>query len=150
MMELIRMFAASAAIVLAGCSSFPGSGARQADEHDGHYRDRPAAESAPKTESDAADQRTKAMQKMQEMHRKMMVAKTPAERAALMKDHMQAMQNGMAMMGQMNGRMSMQSDGRSPGAQGPSHREHMTQRMDMMEMMMQMMLDREAARLPAK
>jgi hypothetical protein len=38
---------------------------------------------------------------MQEMHEKMMAARTPAERQALMADHMKAMQDGMAMMGQM-------------------------------------------------
>jgi hypothetical protein len=35
-------------------------------------------------------------------------------------------------------------------AGNPSHRETMMQRMDMMEMMMQMMVDREAARPPAR
>ena len=38
------------------------------------------------------------MKAMQEMHQKMMNAKTPAERQALMADHMKAMQGGMAMM----------------------------------------------------
>ena len=37
------------------------------------------------------------------MHQKMMNAKTPAERQALMADHMKAMQGGMAMMKEMHG-----------------------------------------------
>ena len=79
---------------------------------------------------------------MREMHDKMMAAKTPEERAALMKDHMKAMQDGMAMLGQMKGakgRMGM-------GGGMVMSPEMIGQRMDMMEMMMQMMMDREAAR----
>lgn len=76
------------------------------------------------------------MKSMQEMHDKMMAAKTPEERQALMADHMKAMQGGMGMMGQMRGAQGGTST--SP--------EMMAKRMDMMEMMMQMMMDREAAR----
>ena len=77
------------------------------------------------------------MKSMREMHDKMMAAKTSEERQALMADHMKAMQDGMAMMGQMKGEKSGMSS------------EAMAKRMDMMEMMMQMMMDREAARAPA-
>jgi hypothetical protein len=38
------------------------------------------------------------MKAMQEMHQKMMDAKTPAERQALMADRMKAMEGGVAMM----------------------------------------------------
>jgi len=38
------------------------------------------------------------MKSMQVMHDKMMAAKTPEERNALMSDQMKAMQDGMAMM----------------------------------------------------
>jgi hypothetical protein len=34
---------------------------------------------------------------MQDLHRKMQAAKTPEDGAALMKDHMKVMQDGMAM-----------------------------------------------------
>jgi hypothetical protein len=76
------------------------------------------------------------MKSMQEMHDKMRAAKTPEERQALMADHMKAMQDGMAMMGRM----------KSPAGASP---DAMSRRMDMMEMMMRMMMDREAARMPA-
>ncbi|PNG46663.1 hypothetical protein WDL1CHR_04979 [Variovorax sp. WDL1] len=79
---------------------------------------------------------------MQEMHEKMRAAKTPAERQALMAEHMKSMQGGMAMMDQM----------KTPGTQGGGKSmspEMMGKRMEMMEMMMQMMMDREAARAPA-
>ena len=47
----------------------------------------------------APDARMKAMQ---EMHQKMVNASTPADRQALMADHMKAMQGGMAMMKEMH------------------------------------------------
>ena len=51
---------------------------------------------------------------------------------------MKSMQGGMAMLGEM----------KAPGGKSMSP-EMMGKRMDMMEMMMQMMMDREAARAPA-
>jgi len=85
------------------------------------------------------DKMDKQMMAMQEMHEKMMSAKTPEERNALMADHMKTMQDGMAMMGGMGaeGKMkgSMPSD--------PARRQQMMEkRMDMMESMMKMMMDR--------
>lgn len=82
------------------------------------------------------------MKSMKEMHEKMMAASTPAERQALMAEHMKAMQDTMAMMGHM----------KKPSGQVhamPMGPEMMGKRMDMMEMMMQMMLDREAIKPPA-
>jgi len=153
-MKLIGILAASAAVTLAGCSSFPGSAAKPAEAHETHH---PAADAAPRVDPARFDQQ---MKTMQEMHQKMMAAKTPAERAALMKDHMKAMQDGMAMMGQMGGGpammgqmgagmpgMPMQGAGMS-SMPGGMH-EDMMQRMAMMQMMMRMMVDREAAMPPA-
>jgi outer membrane murein-binding lipoprotein Lpp len=144
--------AAAAAVTLAGCSSFPASEPKQPEEHKAHH---PAAESATAVDPAKFNQQMKAMH---DMHQKMMAAKTPAERAALMKDHMRTMQDGMVMMGQMSGGpmmgqkgsgMSMQGGGMSSTPGGPSMQKDMMQRMDMMEMMMQMMVDREAAMPPA-
>ncbi len=79
------------------------------------------------------------MKAMQAMHDKMMAAKTPEERNALMTEQMKLMQDGMGMMGRMG-----------PGAMGgmPGDMEArqgmMEQRMDMMQSMMQMMMDRTA------
>ena len=42
------------------------------------------------------------MRAMQEMHDKMMAAKTPEERSALMAEQMKTMQNGMTMMNGMS------------------------------------------------
>ncbi|MES2949126.1 MAG: hypothetical protein V4858_11355 [Pseudomonadota bacterium] len=78
------------------------------------------------------------MKTMHEMHTKMMAAKTPEERKALMADHMKAMQDGMAMMDKMKN---------MPGRDGKpmdmaSHHTMMEKRMDMMTSMMKMMMDR--------
>ena len=60
-----------------------------------------------------------------------------------MKDHRQSMQDGMAMMGRMREGMGAKRS----MAMDP---ETMKRRMDMMEMMMQMMMDREAMKPPAE
>ncbi|MEO8224366.1 MAG: hypothetical protein ABI661_06135 [Gammaproteobacteria bacterium] len=77
------------------------------------------------------------MKSMQAMHDKMLAAKTPEERNALMNEQMKLMQNGMGMMG-----------GMGPGAMGAKpgdmavRQGMIEQRMDMMQSMMQMMMDR--------
>jgi outer membrane murein-binding lipoprotein Lpp len=151
-MKLNFILAAAAGVALAGCSSFPASEPKQSEEHKAHH---PAAESATAVDPAKFNQQMKAMQ---DMHQKMMAAKTPAERAALMKDHMKTMQEGMAMMGQMGGGpmmgqkgggMPMQGGGMSSTPGGPSMQKDMMRRMDMMEMMMQMMVDREGVMPPA-
>jgi hypothetical protein len=73
------------------------------------------------------------MKSMQEMHQKMMGAKTPAERQALMADHMKAMQDGMAMMKEMQA---------THGAGGMGDGKKTADPMAMMQMMMDMMNDR--------
>ena len=79
------------------------------------------------------------MNAMQAMHDKMLATKNPEERHALMAEQMKLMQSGMGMMGRMG-----------PGAMAgkPSDmtaREGMMERrMDMMQSMMQMTMDRMA------
>jgi hypothetical protein len=80
------------------------------------------------------------MKAMQQMHEKMVAAKTPAERNALMAEQMKLMQNGMNMMGGMGG----MGAGTAPGkpADMTARQGMLEQRMDMMQSMMQMMMDR--------
>jgi hypothetical protein len=89
------------------------------------------------------------MKAMQEMHRKMAEATTPEERAALMKDHMLTMQEGMGMMGQMGRGMTGGRGMDSGKGAMPMDPEMVMRRMDMMEMMMQMMMDRQGMQPPA-
>jgi len=101
------------------------------------------------------------MKAMHEMHQKMAMA-TPAQRQALMADHMKAMQGGMAMMKEMHamhagsgkggmGMMGSQGsaapmagmgDGKGMPADMPRRHQMMTDHMAMMQMMMDMMADR--------
>ncbi len=77
------------------------------------------------------------MNAMADMHARMMAAKTPEERNALMAEHMKTMQEGMAMMQRMAG---------SGSKMDPAMRQQMMEmRMDMMQSMMQMMMDRMPA-----
>lgn len=107
----------------------------------------------------APDARMKAMQ---EMHRKMVNASTPADRQALMADHMKAMQGGMAMMKEMQamhgaggmGGMGMMGssgnatpmagmgDGKGMPADMAKRHQMMADHMAMMQTMMDMLADR--------
>ena len=78
------------------------------------------------------------MKAMQEMHDKMMGAKTPEERNALMAEHMKTMQDGMGMMKGMGG----MTGPKSPPTNMTERQAMMEQRMDMMQAMMEMMVDR--------
>ncbi|WP_026436584.1 hypothetical protein [Acidovorax sp. JHL-9] len=83
------------------------------------------------------------MQAMQAMHEKMVAAKTPQERQALMAEHMKTMQDGMRMMESMRGQMPAGNPSAGmAGMQGDP--KMMEKRMSMMESMMQMMMDRMA------
>lgn len=137
-------------LVLALAALSAAQAATPTEDHGAHHPGQVAP--APPVDPKQYDQQMKAMQ---EMHRKMLAAKTPEERAALMKDHMKTMQDGMGMMGRMRQGMApggMPKDGakggpmQDPMAAGP---DMMQRRMDMMEMMMQMMMDRQGGMPPA-
>ena len=86
---------------------------------------------------------------MQAMHEKMMSAKTPDERNALMAEHMKSMQDGMKMMESMAkpgmaGMQGMQGMG-GMSAGMSAHHAMMEKRMMMMQTMMKMMMDRMPA-----
>lgn len=101
--------------------------------HDAHHPNKATAK-APSKENREADEQ---MQTMRVMHEKMMNAKTPQERAALMDEQMKVMQNGMSMMEMMGAHTSSTPMSSRQGS--------MEMRMDMMQMMMQAMMDRQAA-----
>ena len=94
------------------------------------------------------------MKAMQEMHQKMMNAKTPAERQALMADHMMAMQGGMAMMTEMQGMHGMggmtgKGDGKGMPADMAQRHQLMAAHMATMQTMMDMMMQRMPPTTPA-
>lgn len=101
------------------------------------------------------------MRAMQATHEKMVKAKSPQERDALMAEQMKTMQDGMARMTQMSGMSGIiqgqpVAKGRMEGKGGmatPGHmaeyRQMLEKRIDMQQSMMQMMMDRMHA-VPAR
>ena len=94
------------------------------------------------------------MKAMRAMHDKMMRARTPEERNALMAEHTKSMQDGMAMMGGMGpggmgGMKAMPGMGAMPTDMA-TRQQMMEKRMEMMQSMMQMMMDRMPAAPPSK
>ena len=85
------------------------------------------------------------MKAMQAMHEKLMAAKTPEERNALMAEQMKLMQSGMGMMGRMGPGAMAGKPGDMAARQGM-----LEQRMDMMQSMTQMMMDRMPPAPPTK
>ena len=137
-MKLVRRLTLALALVAVGATTW----AAQDDQHKAHH---PAGSaSAPASKGMAGkpgmqialiDNQMKAMGAM---HDKMMAAKTPEERNALMAEHMQAMQDGMTMM---NG-MAARGMGSSMKGDMAAHHQMMDKRMEMMQATMQMMMDR--------
>jgi hypothetical protein len=147
------------------------------DDHSAHHPEgaaaapAAAAPTAPTNPLPAArDNVSQQVRMMQDMHQRLQAAKTTAERQALMGEQMRLMQSGMEMMsrmgqggggttmggmGGMGGRPPGGTQGNPPqagmGNMGGMMAMHgsMEQRIAMMEQMMQMMVDREAA-MPRK
>jgi len=164
MLSLRTLFiaAGTASFGLVGCAQTP-------VDHDAHHPD--AAQAAGMTMPTGGRgvpmaRMDEQMKTMQAMHDKMMQAKTPEQRSALMAEHMTVMQDSMAMMSGMMGRGGMGAmDGMKgkpamgadkggmpgmPGMQGKGpmdgdmgmHHQMLDKRMQMMQSMMQMMMDR--------
>lgn len=86
------------------------------------------------------------MKRMQAMHDKLAAARSPQERQRLMDEHGKVMQDGMQLMKDMQamGRTGTNPHG-TPPARMMMDPETMHKRMDMMQMMMEMMMDRDPA-----
>ena len=124
-------------------------------DHSAHHPGAPATAPAPDSGATVPPQAMqKQMQAMMAMHEKMMSAKTPEERSALMAEHMQTMRDGMGMMQKMGQSSGMGGMGALKGGKAMAcdmHESHrmMGMRMEMMESMMQMMMDRMQSHAPA-
>ena len=144
MKSIASLSLALAIAAVSGAPAWAASDAQPDAHHPAGSASAPKAKATP-GKSNPTMARTEAQIKaMQEMHDKMMAAKTPEERNALIAEHMKTMQDGMAMM---NGT----SPGGMAGMQGDAatRNQMMEKRMEMMESMMQMMMDRLPA-APAK
>jgi hypothetical protein len=145
--------------VLSSLFAFSASGMAQVDEHKDHH---PSTVVAPistpaKTvaneNSAAMVSMDKQMKRMQDMHVKMINAKSPNEHDATMKEQMKVMQEGMDMMNKMSSQdmsgmmmkegMKMKDGMNMKNGMAENH-QMMMKRMEMMQAMMQMMMDRLA------
>lgn len=146
-MKLVRSLTLALAFVAVGVPTW----AAQDDPHKAHHPAGSASAAATKPSSGKTTpemaRMADHMKAMQEMHDRMMAAKTPEERSALMADHMKTMQEGMAMM--KRGGMGGMAGPKSPPTDMTQRQTMMEQRMDMMQTMMEMMVDR-LPQTPAK
>ena len=154
----MKTFNTLIAVVALSTFSLPGLAATPAEHSHDHPPAKSAKEAAPsKAAKEALSGMDARIKDMQTMHEKMMAAKTPEERRAMMAEHMKSMRDGMAMMDKSGGGMGMKKDGgadggmdmKKGGGTGMSH-EMMGKRMDMMQQMMKMMMERTAAAEAAK
>jgi hypothetical protein len=124
--------------------------ALQADQHQSHHPDTPVASTpasaaqpaaAAKNMDHEASAATPAVDAqihaMDAMHEKMMAAKDPAARKALMAEHERMMRDGMKMMAGMSNK-----EGAAGGCDMGERERHMAEHMEIMQAMMQMMMDR--------
>jgi hypothetical protein len=153
-------------LTLAIAAASLGAIAQTDAEHTQHHAAEPAKRATKAPAAKSPSKPTEALaamdgniKAMRAMHEKMMAAKTPEERKALMVDHMKTMQDGMStmekmdsmggmsMMGDMKGMSGKGSDGKQGGMSMDmmAHHEAMQKRMEMMTTMMQMMMDRMPA-----
>ena len=153
MSSFTNVTAVSTLAFLTACASpgglnSPSGRPAAASAHTSHHPDAPAAAAAPGMPN--------RMQAMREMHDKMMNAKTPAERDALMAEHMKSMQGGMDMMkgmgcmGPMSGAAGMGGGmgGPMPGGMSGGDTAQRQQAMQDCTQMMQMMMDMMGQRMP--
>jgi len=156
-------------IFLASLLAAPVVQAADEEDHAAHHPGADQSEAAPVQDGKAATMRMEKMQermkKMQEQMEKIHSAKNPQERKKLMQEHMQSMQEGMKMMGRMGGGMkggdmmakakkdqgeSMMEDGGGDkggmmGGMMMKKHKKMEDRMDMLQMMMEQLIEHEKA-----
>ncbi len=143
-MKLVRNLSLALALFAVGAPSW----AAQHDQHKAHHpagaASNAGSKSMPGKTTPEMARMANHMKAMQDMHDKMMAAKTPEGRNALMEEHMKTMQEGMGMMKGMGGMGGMGgiAGPKNPPTSMTERQTMMEQRMDMMQTMMEMMVDR--------
>ena len=151
LMKLVRNLFLALALFAVGAPSW----AAQHDQHKAHHpassASAAASTSMPGKTTPEMARMANHMKAMQEMHDRMMAAKTSEERNALMGEHMKTMQEGMGIMKGMGdlGGMGGMAGPKSPPANMTERQTMMEQRMEMMQATLQMMMNRLPA-APAK
>jgi hypothetical protein len=146
-MKLATSLAVALAVAITTAQSWAATPAEQDAHHPAGAASTNTAKTMPSNSKLAMAGMDSQMKSMQEMHNKMMAAKTPEERNALMAEHMKTMQDGMTMMNGMSssgmsGMSGMPKDMATRHQMMEKHMEMMEKHMEMMQSMMQMMMDR--------
>lgn len=145
-MSHLRQTVLTIALATAAVGAWAQTDAQVDAQHKQHQADVLATEQASAAPAASAAAMDSKMKAMDEMHQKMMAAKTPEEKKALMAGHMKTMQEGMKTMSMMGGAGMADMQARKPMPGDMSeHHQMMEKRMAMMESMMQMMMDRMPA-----
>jgi hypothetical protein len=134
MMKTKLLASVPVAILLCGVA-LPGCPQQQSLPSPTPRPDTPFSSAPPASEQDAEAGRQ--LRAMQEIHQRMVNARTEQERRALMGEHSKVMRRAMDTMQGMQG---MHGAGTGHGAAMSGH--HLQRQMAMMQMMMQMMMDR--------
>lgn len=138
-MTFVRTFVSIAA--LSGAVIAAATWATAADQHDTTTQ---LAQAQPGTPGMRAGAMTPGyvdqMKAMQQMHDKMVAARTPEARNALMAEHTKLMHSGMKMISDMDDMGAGAATGNP--ADMAARQDMMEQRMDMVQSMMQMTIDR--------
>ena len=137
-MKLVSTLTLALALVAVASNTLAAQHDQQRAHHPAGSASAPMSKSMPGKSTPEMARMANQMAAMHEMHDKMMAAKTPAERNALMAAHMKTMQEGMGMMKSMGG----MTDAKGMPVDMPQRQTMMEQRMDMMQSMMEMMVDR--------
>ena len=136
-MKLATSYLIALAAAITGAAAWSATTAEHDPRQPAAVASAPTAQSMPNRSKFTTAAMDSQMKSMQEMHNKMMAARTPEERNALMAEHTQTMQDGMAMMNGMS----------SGGVAGmPKDRDTryqmMEKHLEMMNAMVKMMMDR--------
>jgi len=136
-MKFVRHLSVCVALFSAGATAWAAPDDQHKPHHPAGAASGTAAKAMPVKPSLQIALMDTQMKAMGAIHDKMMAAKTPEERNALMAEHMQAMQDGVTMMNGMaaRGMNGMKGD-------IAAHHQMMDKRMEMMQATMQLMMDR--------
>ena len=139
-MKLATSLSLALVVAITGAQTWAATPAEHDVHHPAGAASAPTSKNMPSKSKLAMAGMDSQMKSMQEMHNKMMAAKTPEERNALMAEHMKTMQDGMTMM---NGMAPSGMSGMSGMPKDMATRHQMMEKhMEMMHSMMQMMMDR--------
>lgn len=151
-------------LLLTATLALPIAQAADEEDHSAHHPGAGETQTTPAPDAMAGEKRMEKMraqmEKMHEQMEKIHATTDPQERQKLMEEHMQSMRESMKTMRGMGGKMGMmgkkkdapmmegggkEADGKPMGMMMMKRHKMMEDRLDMMEMMMEQMMEHENA-----